>query len=354
MYPLVRKLLFGLNAETAHELTLNALRRMPGAARLLSGPPHPPVNLRQTVCGRTFVHPIGLAAGLDKNAIALPAWFAVGFAFAEVGTVTPLAQPGNPRPRLFRLRDDEALINRMGFNNEGAAAMRRQLESWQRRRHAGVVGVNLGKNKATPNDEAVSDYLKLTEELGHFADYLVVNVSSPNTPGLRDLQTENSLVPLVRAVLTARDKLQNHPPVFVKLAPDLADDALTELAQQLADVGVDGLIGTNTTIRRDSLTSMHSDETGGLSGRPLEQRSTTVIKLLYQATDGKLPIIGSGGVFSAADAYRKIRAGATLVQVYTGFIYKGPAIVREIVEGLPSLLERDGFSHVSEAVGVDA
>lgn len=355
MYSLARKLLFQLQPERAHELTLRVLHAWPSAVKLAAGRFEPSPTLAQTVCGRTFPHPIGLAAGLDKNATAIAAWFACGFAFAEVGTVTPLPQPGNPKPRLFRLLDDEALINRMGFNNGGAGQMRQRLAAWyQSTRRTGLVGVNLGKNKITPNEAAVADYLTLIEELGRLADYLVVNVSSPNTPGLRDLQSESALIPLVEQVLAKREEIPTRPPVFVKLAPDLADGALRELARLLAAVGVDGLIATNTTITRDGLSSPLAREAGGLSGQPLEARSTDVIKQLYRATDGKLPIIGSGGVFTAEDAYRKIRAGASLVQVYTGFIYRGPAIVKDLVQGIARHLDKDGFPTLTAAVGVDA
>ncbi|MBX6353795.1 MAG: quinone-dependent dihydroorotate dehydrogenase [Thermoflavifilum sp.] len=360
MYGMLRPLLFRLDPERAHRLVVRGVsmgaplatwwgRRLPDA----------PV-LRQRLWDREFPHPVGLAAGLDKNGEAINAWLAMGFSFIEIGTVTPRPQPGNPKPRLFRLPEDEALINRMGFNNAGAAAVRRNLLA---RRRRGLVGVNLGKNKTTPNEAAASDYLAVLEAVHPLADYLVINVSSPNTPGLRDLQAESELIPLVRAVLERRDalhevsldRIQPHrPPVLVKLAPDLADDTLIRLAKALMDAGVDGLIATNTTIARPNLRSRHRDEPGGLSGRPLCARSTAVIRLLYRATEGRLPIIGSGGVMDADSAYEKILAGASLLQVYTGLIYRGPALIRDIVTGLEARLARDGFSHLRDAVGAGA
>lgn len=355
MYPLVRHFLFRLDPERAHKLTLAMVEQWPGAARLAAGRFVPARSLGQTVCGLSFAHPLGLAAGLDKNAAALDAWFACGFSFAEVGTVTPLPQPGNPQPRLFRLIDEEALVNRMGFNNEGAAQLQRRLSKWREHpRFAGLVGVNFGKNEMTANEAAAEDYLTLVRQLGPLADYIAVNVSSPNTPGLRDLQTATRLLPLIEQVLAARDALSARPPVFVKLAPDLGDQDLAVLARELLSVGVDGLIATNTTTARSGVTSALAAETGGLSGRPLETRSTDVIRLLFRATDGKLPIIGSGGVFTAADAYRKIRAGASLVQLFTGFIYRGPGIVKDIVQELARLLEQDGIRSIPDAIGTDA
>lgn len=351
MYPLIRKLLFRIQPEQAHRLTIHLVSAWPGAVRLTAGRFTPSPTLAQTVCGLHFPHPIGLAAGLDKNAEAVDGWFHCGFSFAEVGTVTPLPQPGNPQPRLFRLPVDEALINRMGFNNDGAGRMKKRLAN---RRRQGIVGVNLGKNKVTPNDAAANDYVTLIDHLGALADYLVINVSSPNTPGLRDLQSESALVPLVEQVLARRNELDRRPPVFVKLAPDLADEAIDPLANALVQAGVDGLIATNTTVSRVGLTSALASEPGGLSGRPLESRSTDFVKRLYRVTRGGVPIIGSGGVFTPLDAYRKIRAGARLVQVYTGFIYRGPGLVKELVEGLTDLLHRDGFAHLEDAVGVDA
>lgn len=360
MYSLLRPLLFRMAPERAHHLVLNGLHWFPGMVRFVAPTWIPDTRLQQTLWGLSFPHPIGLAAGLDKNAIAVDGLLASGFSFIEVGTVTPKPQPGNPQPRLFRLVEDEGLINRMGFNNQGADAVKSHL---QQRRRKGIVGVNLGKNKITPNEQAVDDYLTLLDKLYPLPDYVVLNVSSPNTPGLRDLQSEESLVPLVQQVLRKRNEQfeehknkiwPRHTPVLVKLAPDLADDAIASLATALTAEGIDGFIATNTTIQRPSLKSAQKAETGGLSGRPLKDRSTEVIRILYRATEGKIPIIGSGGVFTAEDAYEKIRAGASLVQVYTGFIYQGPGIVKDLVEGVQRLLQRDGLSTLAQAVGLDA
>ncbi|MCL6632395.1 MAG: dihydroorotate dehydrogenase (quinone) [Alicyclobacillus herbarius] len=356
MYSLLRRVLFRLDPELAHKITLHTLSLMPSVARLFASSPSPAPQLSQTLWGYKFSHPVGLAAGLDKDGIAIDGLLACGFSFLEVGTVTPRPQPGNAKPRLFRLREDEALINRMGFNNQGAASLRKNL---LRRRRRGIIGVNCGRNKTTPNELAAEDYLLSMETVYPLADYIVINVSSPNTPGLRDLQAEESLLPLAETVLRKRDELYqasnalaaHRPPVLVKLSPDLADDALVQLAKRLTEIGIDGLIATNTTIRRDGLSSVHQSESGGLSGKPLRSRSTQVVSLLYQAIGQTVPIIGCGGVSSAFDAYEKICAGASLIQIYTGFIYQGPGLVRNIVEELPTLLERDGFDHLRQAVG---
>jgi dihydroorotate dehydrogenase len=360
MYRLLRPLLFRMDPERAHRAVIRAAAMMPSVAGWTAGRMPDTPQLSQTLWGYLFPHPVGLAAGLDKNGEAINAWLACGFSFVEVGTVTPRPQPGNPRPRLFRLPEDEALINRMGFNNDGAEAVRRNLLA---RRRRGVVGINIGKNKDTPNKEAVQDYLAVLETVHPLADYLVINVSSPNTPGLRDLQMEADLIPLVRAVIRRRDELYeasrdrikpHRPPVWVKLAPDLSDEALDSLGPALVEAGVEGLVATNTTIARPPLRSPRRGEAGGLSGRPLGPRSTEVIRRLYKAIGGRVPIVGSGGVMDADSAYEKIRAGASLIQVYTGFVYRGPAIVREIVTGILERMRRDGFRSIAEAVGADA
>lgn len=353
MYKAFRPILFRMDAENAHHFVLSALERLPSVGSLMTQSISRYDSLSQTLWGISFRHPIGLAAGLDKNAQAVDGFFKVGCAFVEVGTVTPKPQPGNDRPRLFRLIEDEALINRMGFNNEGAVKM---LERLKNRTPFGPVGVNLGKNKWTDNDKATLDYTFLVQTLAQVADYFVINVSSPNTPGLRDLQSTRELIPLVEAVLSERDSAKVNPktgmkiPVLVKLAPDLADEALHELAGRLCEVGIDGIIATNTTITRDGLKSSRHVETGGLSGKPLQKRSTDVVRLVRQATAGRVPIVASGGVFTAEDAYEKIRAGASLVQVYTALIYHGPAVFHSIVTGLAERLRRDGFQNITEAV----
>ncbi|KPV43590.1 quinone-dependent dihydroorotate dehydrogenase [Alicyclobacillus ferrooxydans] len=360
MYQRLRPMLFKMDAEKAHTFTLHTLSRMPSLARMFGRQASVQPMLSQRIWGLDFSHPIGLAAGLDKNGEAVNAFLNMGFSFVEVGTVTPRPQPGNPKPRMFRLIDDFALINRMGFNNEGAD---RLLERLQSRKSRGLVGVNLGKNKVTENHDAANDYTLLVSKLYSVADFFVINVSSPNTPGLRDLQAADSLIPLVQAVLDERDvqvsrgtmRVRNGqapvPPVLVKLAPDLADDAIALLAQRLQQIGVDGFIATNTTIARPNLTSEQAHQSGGLSGLPLKERSTQVVSIVYAATNGQVPVIASGGVFTARDAYEKVKAGASLVELYTALIYKGPEAISEIVRELPNYLRQDGFSSLSEAVG---
>ena len=351
---LARPLLFRLDAERAHHLTMRGAAlagQLPALSALLAGQlARPDPVLTQTLWGQRFGSPLGLAAGLDKNAEAVPIFTALGFGFIEVGTVTPLPQPGNPLPRLFRLPEDAALINRMGFNNAGAEHMAGRLRGG---RHA-AVWVNIGKNKQTPNEQAAEDYLKAVRALAQTADGFVVNVSSPNTPGLRSLQAAGELARLVDAVLLEVTALRPGLPVLVKLSPDMEDADFAASVQAMAEVGVSGLIVSNTTLGREGLKGVHSSEAGGLSGRPLEARSTALIAQAYRLTAGKLPIVGVGGIFSAHDAYRKIRAGASLVEVYTALVYEGPGLPARINAGLKGLLHRDGFTHISEAVGVDA
>ncbi|WP_264776847.1 quinone-dependent dihydroorotate dehydrogenase [Deinococcus aetherius] len=361
MYRRIKPALFRLDAEDAHHLTLRALgaaSRVPAwpeaARRLNSAGGH---RLSQTLWGRPFASPVGLAAGLDKNGEAVPAFSALGFGFLEVGTVTPLAQPGNERPRLFRLPEDAALINRMGFNNGGAEALRARLAALPAR--PAPVWVNIGKNKATPNERAVEDYRACVRALFEVADGFVVNVSSPNTPGLRALQAAGDLADLVRAVLdeveSARVRTARRaPPVLVKLAPDLHPGDFEASVGGVVEAGANGLIVSNTTLGRDGLTHGHRVQTGGLSGRPLTTRSTALVRDAYRLTRGRVPIVGVGGVFTPEDAYAKLRAGASLVEVYTALIYEGPGLVARLNRGLSRLLERDGLRNVAEAVGVDA
>lgn len=357
---LVRPALFRLDAEDAHHLTLRGLALASGVpgwprlARRLSAPPS--ARLRQEVWGQSYPSPLGLAAGLDKNGVAVPAFAALGFGFLEVGTVTPLAQPGNERPRLFRLPPDAALINRMGFNNEGAGALRSRLEALGTR--PVPLWANIGKNKATPNEAAAEDYLRCVRELQAVADAFVVNVSSPNTPGLRALQAADDLAALVRAVVAEVDagrvRHLRRPPVLVKLAPDLHPADFAASVGAVLDAGAHGLIVSNTTLGRGGLTHPHREQAGGLSGRPLAARSTELVREAYRLSRGRVPVVGVGGVFTAEDAYAKLRAGASLVEVYSALIYEGPGLVRRINRGLESLLERDGVRHVAEVVGVDA
>lgn len=362
LYSLLRPLLFALPAETAHRLASGALA--PWQAWLQRHPPPAPrrdPRLAQTLWGLDFPTPLGLAAGFDKNGALPHVWAALGFGFVELGTVTALAQPGNPTPRLFRLPEAQALINRLGFNNAGAAAVAAALGARLARHRPRVpLGLNLGKSKRTPLADAAADYVASLRALAPLADYVVVNVSSPNTPGLRDLQEEAQLAPLLAALRAEMDRLVagglTRRPLLVKLSPDLSDDALVALAEGARAHGVAGLIATNTTVARGALPAGHplAGEAGGLSGAPLRARATAVVRLLYRATGGTLPIIGVGGIASAADAYARIRAGASLLQAYTGFIYGGPGFATRVTAELSALLARDGLSHVGAAIGVDA
>lgn len=300
-----------------------------------------------------FANPVGLAAGLDKNGVALQPLAALGFGFIEAGTVTYHPQPGNPRPRLFRLREDEALINRAGFNNDGAAAFARRVEQ---HRPACVLGVSIGKSKITPLENATEDYLASFELVYKVADYVAVNVSSPNTPQLRELQQSQQLTSLLSALQQRNRELQQPLPLLVKLSPDLERSELETIVEVVERLGIDGIIATNTTVSRDNLRTdaqrVAACGEGGLSGKPIKTRSTKMIADLYQLTGGRIPLIGVGGIFTAEDAWEKITAGASLVQLYTGFIYQGPNIAREINEGLATILAREGFKSISDAVGI--
>ena len=339
-YESLRPLLFRLDAERAHAWTLRllalagSLRPARWALRRLYAfqNPAPPVE----AFGVRFANPLGLAAGYDKNGVALHGLACLGLGHLELGTVTPSAQPGNPRPRLFRLPEDQALINRLGFPNAGAAALQARL---RRGRPSGVVlGVNIGKGADTPLERAVEDYAALLEMFYDLTDYLAVNVSSPNTAGLRRLQARQDLEGLLAALREARAahvrRTGRRLPILVKLAPDLTEAELEEAVGAILEAEMDGIIATNTTLDRDSLRSSNRSETGGLSGRPLRERSTQAIRRIHALTRGSLPIVGVGGVFEARDAREKLEAGATLVQLYTGLVYRGPGIVREILRGL--------------------
>jgi dihydroorotate dehydrogenase len=301
----------------------------------------------------TFPNPVGLAAGLDKNGVALQPLAALGFGFIEAGTVTYHPQPGNPRPRLFRLREDEALINRAGFNNDGAAAFARRVEQ---HRPSCVLGVSIGKSKITPLENATEDYLASFDLIHKVADYVAVNVSSPNTPQLRELQQSQQLSSLLSALQERNRELQQPLPLLVKLSPDLERGELETIVEVVERLGIDGIIATNTTTSRDNLrTDAHRVAAcgeGGLSGKPIKTRSTKMIAELYELTGGRIPLIGVGGIFTAEDAWEKITAGASLVQLYTGFIYQGPNIAREINQGLAAILAREGLKNISDAVGI--
>lgn len=360
-YSILRSALFAIPPESAHELATTALslatavepvRHMIRDLNTVDN-----AALRSTLWGIDFPNPVGVAAGFDKAAAYFNGLHALGFGFVEVGTVTALGQPGNPQPRLFRLPADEALLNRMGFNNPGAEAVAARLAS---SRIEPVVGINLGKSKITPITEATDDYLRSLELLERYADYLVVNVSSPNTPGLRSLQDARPLRELLRAVITRTRELaepRNAPPkpLLLKIAPDLTDPQIDEAVDIASDEGVAGIIAVNTTVSRAGLATPASEVDamglGGISGRPLRHRAHEVVRRIYQQTNGAIPIVGVGGIRTAEDAWERIRAGASLVQLYTGFIYGGPGIAREINEGLARRMDREGIRSLSELVG---
>ncbi|MBE7561638.1 quinone-dependent dihydroorotate dehydrogenase [Acidithiobacillus sp. HP-6] len=360
IYPLLRPLLFGLEAEQAHQLSIAALEtlgRMPRSLERVSE--HFAVEnpaLQQSLWGLNFRNPVGLAAGYDKDARATAALPALGFGFVEIGTVTPRAQSGNPRPRVFRYPSSQAVINRMGFPGEGAAAVAERLRAIPHP-HRVPIGINLGKNKDTPLEQATADYVSALEVLFPYGDYLTVNVSSPNTPGLRLLQGADALPELLAAVAAANQRLaaeHQRPalPLLLKIAPDLNPEDIGAMAQlgKGDQPLVDGFIATNTTIDRPA---GHPEyvQAGGLSGTPLRSRANAVIAQLYRETAGKVPIVGVGGISCAADAYEKIRAGASLLQIYTGLVFRGPELLREILLELPDLCQKDGFAQISTARG---
>jgi dihydroorotate dehydrogenase len=356
---LIRPVLFLQDSEAIHNRTLRALgvvSRSSAActmARTIYGAPSLPID----VFGLAFPNPVGLAAGMDKQAEAVPAWAALGFGFSELGGVTAHAQPGNPMPRMFRAIPDLALVNRMGFNNGGAEALSCRLAHWHycSRWPAHPVGINLGKSKITANEEAARDYAASFRLLKDLADFFVVNVSSPNTPNLRQLQDKTAL----EDILAALQELNREPakPILVKVAPDLSFEALDEILDLACRRNLSGIVATNTTITRPATSSESLrrtyNETGGLSGRPLRERSTEVIRHIYRQSQGTLPIIGVGGIFNADDAWEKITAGSSLIQVYTGLVYEGPAIVKNIVRGLKRKLAEHGLQELKDAVGLD-
>lgn len=348
LYPLIRPLLRALPAEGAHRLTLAALGC--GLGGLVAGRAEPdPASLGQTLWGRDFPNPVGIAAGFDKDAQVPDMLLRLGFGFAETGTVTPRPQPGNPKPRLFRLDDDAAVINRLGFNSRGLDQTVARLRV---RRRRGIVGVNLGKNRDTADDAA--DYLDGVRRVGALADYLVINVSSPNTPGLRDLQRRDILGGLLTRLAAARDEAAPGTPLLVKIAPDLTPAERADIAALAPETGIDGIVIGNTTIARPpGLRSAAAGEQGGLSGPPLFAPSTALLGEIYRLTGGRIPLVGVGGIASAADAYAKIRAGASLVQLYTALVFQGPALVGRIKRGLAELLRRDGFPSITTAIGAD-
>jgi dihydroorotate dehydrogenase len=338
LYPLVRPLAFALDAEKAHRLTINGLKLMPKL-----DPARFPDSLKSTVAGVEFPSPIGLAAGFDKDAEVPEQMLGLGFGFVEVGTITPRAQKGNPKPRLFRLVEDRAVINRMGFNNRGQAAA---LERLRRTTHLhGVIGVNVGANKDSAN--RISDYALGVRRMAPVARYLTVNISSPNTPGLRGLQEEGEL----RELLAAVDEVRTEKPIFLKVAPDLNDGDHERIVRAALDHHVDALIVSNTTVSRPPLNSRHSKEDGGLSGEPLKSLASEALRAFRNASGGEIPLIAVGGIGNADDAWERVAAGACLVQLYSAMVFEGPDIGRLIAEGLAHRLKREGYSSISEAVG---
>ena len=342
LYRLLRPALFKLDPERAHRLAFATLRRAPGRQGR-QGRDYP--RLASTVAGIRFPHPVGLAAGFDKDAEAPDALLGRGFGFVEVGSLTPRPQPGNPRPRLFRLEKDRAIINRLGFNNAGIEAAHRRLAA--RKGGGGIVGVNVGANKDSP--DRVADYLAGIRAMAEVADYLTVNISSPNTPGLRDLQARGELETLLEAI--AAERSQGDPPVFLKVAPDLAEGDHERIVRAVLDHGVAALIVANTTVSRPPLRSEHADEAGGLSGEPLGDLALGQLRRFRAIASHELPLIGVGGIASAMDAWHRIRAGASLVQLYTAMVYYGPGLARRIAAGLDYLVKREGFASIAEAVG---
>ncbi|MEL6350267.1 MAG: quinone-dependent dihydroorotate dehydrogenase [Cyanobacteria bacterium J06627_28] len=371
---------FKADPETVHQQTIDLLAWL--AAEPTSGPMfHQPTRLAaqaamannfrlrdgryagklaQSLWGLSFDNPLGLAAGFDKDGTAARAWPLMGFGFAELGTVTYYAQPGNPKPRMFRLVSDNAALNRMGFNNSGAAALSEKLDAhWPERNYPIPIGINLGKSKVTALEEAAEDYRKSFELLKDQGSYFVVNVSSPNTPGLRSLQAKEQLAPILETLQTANTA---NKPLLVKISPDLATEDIHDIVQLAQECNLAGIIATNTTINREGLRTQTitetgkavKDEAGGISGAPVTQRSTEVIRLIYQQTQGTLPIIGVGGIFTAEDAWAKITAGASLLQTYTGWVYGGPTMVKEILDGLNQKLKEHDLSEISEAIGLDS
>ena len=349
LYPLIRPILRLLPAESAHRLSIAALSA--GLGTLLRGrdsaAPDPPI-LGQRLFGLDFPNPIGLAAGYDKDARVPDALLRLGFGFVEVGTVTPRPQSGNPKPRLYRLEEDGAVINRLGFNSGGLDMALARLAHRQDR--SGIVGLNLGRNR--DSRDAAADYEEGVRRAAGIAQYLVVNVSSPNTPGLRELQRRAALDALLHRLRRTLEENAGRAPLLVKIAPDLAADERRDIAEVVLAAGIDGLIVANTTLARPpDLGSGHAHEAGGLSGRPLFAPSTALLAEMYRLTQGRLPLIGVGGIASAADAYAKIRAGASLVQLYTALVFAGPALVGRIKRGLADLLRKDGYANIAEAIG---
>ena len=344
LFPLIRPALFALSPETAHGLALRALKLQRQAAAPVPGGP-----LATRIAGLDFPNPLGMAAGFDKDGEVPDALLGLGFGFAEVGSITPLPQAGNPRPRLFRLTEDRAVVNRMGFNNGGAQAAAQRLAT--RRHRDGIIGINIGANKVST--DRIADYGDMTRIMAPLASYLAVNISSPNTPGLRALQDEGALTALLDAVIAARKEVcaDGGPPVFLKVAPDLEPADIDAIARIALDSGLGALIVSNTTISRPPLRSRHAGEAGGLSGVPLRDLAQQRLCDFRKATGGAIPLVGVGGIANADDAWARIRAGASLIQLYSAMVYEGSGIARVILHGLEERMRRDGFATIADAVG---
>jgi dihydroorotate dehydrogenase len=349
MYNILRKILFWFPPEEVHHFSMNGLAlagKIPGVSKIFRSPATSQPGLKKELFGLQFTNPVGLAAGFDKNALYLDELEMMGFGFIEIGTVTPLPQEGNEKPRLFRIPEHHAIINRMGFNNDGVKAVAQRLRLWntaqkneQRKERKLIIGGNIGKNKMTPNEDAWKDYELCFRELFDSVDYFVVNVSSPNTPGLRELQEKDSLNKILSHLQTINKQKTSPKPILLKIAPDLTNSQIDDVISLALEINLDGLVATNTTISRENLSDVPAEKinaigAGGLSGKPLKERSTEVIKYISDKTNGSIPIIASGGIFTAEDAKEKLNAGAALVQVWTGFIYEGPGIVKNICKGL--------------------
>lgn len=345
MYTILRNILFCFDPERVHSFSMNALKiicRIPFGKQILSAVFKPKAgNLTTSFLGITFTNPVGLGAGFDKNANYLTELEALGFGFVEIGTVTPLGQPGNEKIRVFRLPKDKALINRMGFNNEGVELIKDRLKSWRTKNGSSnklIIGGNIGKNKITPNEDAWKDYVICFNALHEYVDYFVVNVSSPNTPGLRELQEKESLRKILTQLQLQNENFKTNKPILLKIAPDLTKEQIDDVIDLAMEIKLDGLVATNTTISRADLKTdagkVNAMGAGGVSGKPVRERSTAIVKYIHEKTNGQLPIIASGGIFTGADAKEKFTAGAKLVQIWTGFIYEGPAVVKNICKTL--------------------
>jgi len=339
-----------LPPEAAHQITIKLLK----SNLTLNRKKNQEFNaLRQTILGIDFPNPLGLAAGFDKNAEVIKPMFSYGFGFIEVGTITPKPQKGNQKPRIFRLLEDEGVINHLGFNNEGSKKILKNLKSfYDGNNFGGVVGINLGKNKSTQND--IDDYLYCIEKLGSYGNYITINISSPNTPGLRDLQLRGRIETLVKKIQNKQSEIKNlnNKPIFIKISPDLDDEQLRDIALMSLANNVKGLIISNSTIKRpSSLISSYKNEFGGLSGKPIFLNSTIVLKKMYSLTNGQIPLIGVGGISNGYECYEKIKSGASLVQLYTALVYHGPKMINGIIKELNGLILTDGFKNISEAIG---